>query len=354
MKTAPMISICIPVYNGGKYLRYTIESALSQTYRDFEIVIVDDQSTDDSSAIIEEFSRRDSRIRTFRNSDRNGLVGNWNECIRKASGVWIKFLFQDDLMSEVCLERMIKFYQSFEKGHKVIFCKRELMLENGFSGDENYRRIRDRKYIWDIYPRKPFITTTVTARLIVKYSGSNIFGEPSSFLIHRTIFDQFGLFDDSFYHICDVEYWLRVGLNAQMLLVPEVLVFFRVHADSTTSFNLREKRMQMRHLDRLRLFSKFLSDEHYAPLRKVMVGWPCNMYLTTKTAIFLRRVRIEIGVASHGRWPDEFVEFSRENANLMKMANENYFVLAVKYATSRMGIEICWLYSLLKVFSKLR
>jgi glycosyltransferase involved in cell wall biosynthesis len=73
----PLISVCIPVYNGAAYLEDCLQSVIAQTYSNIEILLVDDGSTDDSISIIEKFSQKDSRIRLVRNQKNLGLTGNW-------------------------------------------------------------------------------------------------------------------------------------------------------------------------------------------------------------------------------------------------------------------------------------
>ena len=99
------VSICIPVYNGSAYLDTCIESAIKQTYSDFEIIIVDDQSTDNSLSVIKKWQEKYDKIRLYINEKNQGLTGNWNTCMNHASGEWIKFLFQDDYLKEDCLEK---------------------------------------------------------------------------------------------------------------------------------------------------------------------------------------------------------------------------------------------------------
>src|SRR5437899_12562971 len=99
----PSVSICIPTYNGAAHLAPCLESALNQTWTDFELLIVDDASSDDTVAITEACAARDRRVRVARNPRNLGLVGNWNRCLELAKGTWIKFLFQDDLLSPACL-----------------------------------------------------------------------------------------------------------------------------------------------------------------------------------------------------------------------------------------------------------
>lgn len=341
MKTSPAASICIPVYNGAQYLRETILSALSQSFPDFELLIIDDGSDDESVAIISEFKCIDSRIVFLRNDKRLGLVGNWNECIKKARGKWIKFIFQDDLLEPNCLELMTDAIGRSPDKELIIFCKRDFIFESNNSGkiEEN---IRKSNFIWDIFPGKVKFSPMDVIKIITRRSGRNVFGEPSSFMIHRDVFDRLGLFDTALHYMCDLEYWLRAGINMQLLMVPEMLVHFRVHNQSTTSFNYREEWVQTRYLDRLLMFMKFMDDDAYIPLRKELMAWPCRIFLKTQTAIFARRARIDVKSQNNARWKKDFDDFCKERVCIGTLSNKNFLTLAVQYFLSRFCLELKW------------
>jgi len=91
----PKISICIPAYRGKRFIGAAIESVLSQTEKDFELVIVDDCSPDETAAVVASYA--DERIRFIRNTTTLGPEGNWNRCLNEALGRYIKLLPQDDL-----------------------------------------------------------------------------------------------------------------------------------------------------------------------------------------------------------------------------------------------------------------
>ena len=102
----PLISICLPVYNGGKHLAAAIESILAQTFNDYELLAADDRSTDSSIELAESYARRDGRIRFWKNAQRQGLSGNYNACIREAKGKYIKTFAQDDVLQPDALACM--------------------------------------------------------------------------------------------------------------------------------------------------------------------------------------------------------------------------------------------------------
>ena len=85
----PRVSICVPTFNGEPHLRAYIASALAQTFPDFELLVVDDHSTDRSVAIAEEFASKDQRVRVVTSTSNAGMVQNWNRAIGLARGEWI-------------------------------------------------------------------------------------------------------------------------------------------------------------------------------------------------------------------------------------------------------------------------
>ena len=102
-----LVSIIMPNYNGEKFLRETIDSVISQTYQNWEILLVDDCSTDSSLEIARSYG--DSRIRTFKNEQNGGAAVSRNYALREARGEWIAFLDSDDLWRPEKLERQLNF-----------------------------------------------------------------------------------------------------------------------------------------------------------------------------------------------------------------------------------------------------
>ena len=122
----PIVSVCIPTYNGSQFLKECIESILAQTFSNFELLIIDDRSSDNTIDLAEEYATRDSRIKVTINTQNLGLVGNWNRCLEIARGEWIKFVFQDDLLAPECLEKMLA---ATALGKPIIYCDRNFIFE---------------------------------------------------------------------------------------------------------------------------------------------------------------------------------------------------------------------------------
>ncbi|MNS33852.1 GalNAc(5)-diNAcBac-PP-undecaprenol beta-1,3-glucosyltransferase [compost metagenome] len=104
MGNKPKITVGIPTYNRSHYLSLAIESVIAQSFEEFELLIVDNASTDDTSAVAMRYLEKDSRIRYFRNETNLGMTGNWLRISELASTDYIKFLMDDDLLKPGCLK----------------------------------------------------------------------------------------------------------------------------------------------------------------------------------------------------------------------------------------------------------
>ena len=105
--SAPGVSIIVPVYNSGAFLMDCLETIVGQTMSDFEVLLVDDGSTDDSLAICRRFERHDSRFRVF-SQENAGAAAARNLALTNARGEWVMFIDSDDLIEDDCIERLIK------------------------------------------------------------------------------------------------------------------------------------------------------------------------------------------------------------------------------------------------------
>jgi glycosyltransferase involved in cell wall biosynthesis len=264
----PFFSVCVPVYNGAVYLRQCLDSILAQTFQDFEILVVDDGSSDDSVALISEYAQREPRLRFYQNQTNLGLVANWNKCLSLAQGAWVKFLFQDDFWAPTCLERV----RSQTDGRSLVFHGRQF----AFVGEVR-KSLRD--YYTSELARLPpglsgvhDISPELCSELIVKHPALNFFGEPSNVAFRRELSSRFGVFDERLVQLCDYEYWTRIASSHGAYRIPEDLSTFRVHGGAASSANLATREFRYRYLDRLILFERFHDDPMYANLRKLVAS----------------------------------------------------------------------------------
>lgn len=108
-----LVSIIMPSYNTGKFIRATIESVLAQTYSNWELILVDDCSTDDTDDIVKAYLS-DQRIRYIKNETNSGAAVSRNRALREAKGKWIAFLDSDDLWEPTKLEKQIAFMENHD------------------------------------------------------------------------------------------------------------------------------------------------------------------------------------------------------------------------------------------------
>jgi glycosyltransferase involved in cell wall biosynthesis len=107
IQSIPRVSILIPVFNRREYIAECIQSALDQTFVDFEIVVVDNASDDGTWEICREFAAQECKVRVFRNDHNIGPVQNWKRCTEEARGMYSKILFSDDCLEPTCLSEMV-------------------------------------------------------------------------------------------------------------------------------------------------------------------------------------------------------------------------------------------------------
>jgi len=259
------ISVCVPTYNGERYLQQCLDSITSQTYADLEIILVDDSSNDGTWRLAQQRAALDPRIKLFRNAFNLGLVGNWNRCVELAKGEWIKFVFQDDFLHPECIERMAN---AGAHGASLVICPRKMIFEEGMS--DSVRK----NYLWhETAVRALFhANSELPPRFFIKSSierfGLNLVGEPTSVMLKRNLFEMFGYFNPAFVALCDWEYWLRVGMHVGATGVRDELAYFRVHSSSVSAENLGRAEFRATHLDMLVLLHQMIDSPYYGPIRK--------------------------------------------------------------------------------------
>ena len=220
----PLVSVCLPVFNGGKYLKAAIENISRQSFSDWELVIRDDGSSDASRQIIDEAAACDTRIKVVDNAGvRLGLFENYNACMNAANGTFIKLYAQDDLLESDCLARMVKVLET-KPDVALVTCGKRWIDENGLEIEKLVR------FKADVQLKAEEV---IVANLIVL---ENWIGEPSTGMFRRE--DASCGLDGRLYHWGDIDYWFRILQNGDFYFISDVLCGFRRHGESTTSSNL--------------------------------------------------------------------------------------------------------------------
>jgi glycosyltransferase involved in cell wall biosynthesis len=121
------VSVLIPVYNRENLIEETVQSALNQTYKNIGIIVVDNQSTDNTWEILQKLALQDERIKIFQNDTNIGPVRNWKRCIDEASGEYGKILWSDDLIAPDFLEKTVLYLENKDVG--FVFTGTEIFID---------------------------------------------------------------------------------------------------------------------------------------------------------------------------------------------------------------------------------
>ena len=219
----PKISVLIPTYNYARYLSEAIESVLVQDFSEFELLISDDCSTDDSAEVIARYAAKDRRIRFQIQPARLGMVENWNWCLSEARGEYIKFVFGDDkLASRETLTKMLGLMED-NPSAALVASARYLIGANS-----------EVLEIWDELGKPGRHKGTGVICQCLK-ADRNLIGEPSVALFRkRNAARGFSL---RYRQLVDLEFWFHLLEQGDFVYTAEPLCCFRKHAGQQTEVN---------------------------------------------------------------------------------------------------------------------
>jgi glycosyltransferase involved in cell wall biosynthesis len=218
----PAVSVCIPTYNATRHIRQTVQSVLNQTFPDFELVICDDASTDDTLKILHDFP--DPRIRILPSPTNTGLAPNWNRSVRNCRAPYIKLLCQDDLIYPTCLEKQFAILSNPAHSDVALVSARRNIID-----DTGRVRLRPRRR-WP----KGRMEGALAIKRIVR-SGTNRLGEPAAVMFRAEAFHRAGGFRVELPYMIDVDFWCRLLRDSKMYYSPGILAAFRVSPTSLST-----------------------------------------------------------------------------------------------------------------------
>ena len=216
--TTPLVSICIPAYNNRDVIEKTIDSILNQTYTNIELVIVDDNSKDDTYEILKKID--DDRVRILRNEQNLGMVGNWNKCVRETKGELVKLVCADDILVPESIEKEVDY---ITRDPNIV-----MTINDSILIDSNDKKIG----VFPRYRKKGIIDGRKLSR--VSLIEADHFGMPVAVMFKRSVFDEVGGFDEAYHYILDFDLWIRISGKGLVYVIPEKLNCFRLRHDSNT------------------------------------------------------------------------------------------------------------------------
>lgn len=211
----PKVSVLIPAYNYAHYLSEAIDSVLGQTYKNFELIVVDNCSTDNTEEIVNNYAKHDTRIKFVRNQENIGMYRNYNQALLLATGDYIKFLNADDKFEPTLLEKFVNILENDTTISVVTSCRQYFGSKNDVL----------------IPPFKGKVESTTA--ILSSLKKGNWIGEPTTVMFRRENLN-LGLFDISLLMFADQDMWLRHLRVGNLYVIDEVLSYFRIHEEQGT------------------------------------------------------------------------------------------------------------------------
>ena len=205
----PEVSVILPVYNGEKYIAESVESILNQTYKDFEFIIVNDASTDNTLSILKSFD--DPRIRIVNNEVNLKVVKSLNKALNLATGNYVARMDGDDIASPLRFEQQLEY---FKQHSEIDICATQIEV------------FGDKKYITRQYEHHEFIKASLLFL--------NVINHPSVMFKRASFVDNGFYYDESYNNAEDYGLWVKVLDTLKFAIHPQVLLKYRVHSDNVS------------------------------------------------------------------------------------------------------------------------
>ena len=216
--SAPKVSVCVPAYNAAPYLPAALDSVLAQTFGDFELIVSDDASRDETPEICARYT--DPRFQAVRSEERLGQAGNWNRCVELASGEYVILLHADDELLPLYLEQAVAVLDA-NPDVGLFHCSVRHIDEAGNPGD-----------LQQLFDADTIDRDELTLRHLL-LDGCVI--SPAGVTVRRTIYDRVGEFTDQIVWGVDWHMWIRIALDSPIAYLNKPLARYREHGTSGTT-----------------------------------------------------------------------------------------------------------------------
>lgn len=224
----PLVSVIIPTYNSAKYIKETLDSVFNQTYKNIEVIVVDDGSVDNTREILEKYN---SKIKYIYQGNKGPSAAR-NRGIKEARGSYIAFLDSDDLWLPEKLEKHTSLFMK-NLSLKLTYCA-------GYYEDEKGSILKT--FSLEKYSQQKLIEILVTR---------NCIGSASRVIVDKECFDKVGLFDERLEVAEDWDMWLRICRKFEFRCINKPLVKIRVHKGSQSYFGDKNLKNELKFLNKI-------------------------------------------------------------------------------------------------------
>lgn len=234
----PRVSVVVPAYNNAQYIEATVRSVLDQTFTDFELIVADHSSSDDTWERLQRFGS-DARVSLHQTEAGGGARRNWNAVSERATGDLVKLVCGDDLIHPGMLEKQVAAFDAHGESVVLVASQRDLVDARG----ETFVRSRGLGRLSGVVDGRTALRATVR-------SGTNIFGEPACVMMRRSALERAGWWQDLHYYI-DAGSYAPVLTQGAMVALRESLASFRVSASQWSVRLMREQAREAAEFHRL-------------------------------------------------------------------------------------------------------
>jgi hypothetical protein len=231
--TSPLVSVCLPNLNTYPYLRERVDTILAQTYGNWELVVSDNHSEDGAWEFFQEAARQDPRI-SIAQAPREGLYPNWNQCVRRARGEYVYIATSDDGMAPDSLEKLVAALERHPECDAA-HCKLVVVDENGAP-------LTNQWWLEGLFGRSlPELVERRHVRRapydgLLCLLGDQVYYSITELMFRRSLFSRIGQFESRWGSVSDFNWYMRVGLVANIVHVPDTWATWRVHSKQATDF----------------------------------------------------------------------------------------------------------------------
>lgn len=267
MKEKPLVSVLMTSYNREKYLEQAIDSVLKSTYKNLELIIVDDRSKDRTVEIAKSFAAKDNRVKVYINDQNLGDYPNRNKAASYAKGKYIKYVDADDMINPDCLEVMIGMMEEFpEAGYGICPAEKD----------------KDREF--------PYALEPVEAYTYHYFKNIGVFSRsPLCAIIKRKAFEHVGGFSGR-RMVGDSEMWHKLSIQFSVVIMPQGLVWYRKHDEQ------EQKHTKFFFLDYLTVAEENVILSALAPNQKKIV------LNKLRRNMFMRLLKNPMNMSLNDRW----------------------------------------------------
>lgn len=226
MNASPVLSVLMPTYNYGRFIGEAIDSVLCQDFRDYELLVSDDCSTDDTIERLENMADVDGRIRVHKHPANQGMVANWNWCLREARGKYVLFLFADDYLRFP--DTLASLMAPLVRDPTLAMSASARMLVNEAGVPQLQAR--------DLGREGRYSGGAIISRCLAEVC--NLVGEPSAVIMRKDL--ALRGFDPRYRQLVDLEMWFHLARQGGLYFVSRPLIAFRRHGAQQTAVNSRD------------------------------------------------------------------------------------------------------------------